>query len=191
VTGTAAAEPVRGTERAPSAPDTTVVDQVTRHLVAARVLRDGTHHTVLHLAPEHLGELTVTVDVRQGAVRLDVLGSGSALTALGQDLDSLRSQLADAGLDLADVSMRSDDAPADGGRNGQQPTDRQNQPGSTGNAAAEGFDRPGTGRQGRMTDVAAQGSAAGPTTPAEPEPVAATGPSSTSRTGTGLLDVRV
>ncbi len=188
---------MQAANRLQRAPDTTVVDQVTRHLLSARVLRDGSHRTVLHLAPEHLGELTVTVDVRQGAVRLDVLGGGSALTALGQDLDSLRSQLADAGLDLADVSMRSGDAPADGGTGqqaGRQAGQPDGQPGTLpgdrpGNAAAEGFDRPGAGRQGRMTDVAAQGSAAGPT-PAAPE-VGAGGPSSTSRTGTGLLDVRV
>jgi flagellar hook-length control protein FliK len=62
---------------------------------------------VLHLAPEHLGAVTITVDVRDGAVRVDLAGGQAAVAAVRDGLDQLRSTLADSGLDLADVRLRS------------------------------------------------------------------------------------
>jgi len=113
---TAAAPPAPGTAGTPA-------DQVVRHLLAARVLRDGTHRTVMHLSPEHLGQVTVTVEVRDGSVRLGLSAGAAALSALGSDLPDLRQQLAQSGLDLADVTMNSPDAGSGqgGGPRGDRP----------------------------------------------------------------------
>jgi flagellar hook-length control protein FliK len=85
---------------------------------------------VLHLAPEHLGELTLTVDVRAGTVALAVAGQDGALAGLRDGLAQLRTALAEAGLDLGDVSMSTPDRTPDRApeRDGEQkPTaDRQN-----------------------------------------------------------------
>jgi hypothetical protein len=97
-----------------------VIDQVTRHLLAARTLRDGTQRSVLHLMPAGLGAVRVTVDVRAGRVSLDLAAADGAIAALSQELPALRSQLAEAGLDLADVTLNRQDAgPGDGRRSGQ------------------------------------------------------------------------
>ena len=153
----AASTPSADPAAAPSAPAPPVVDQVTRHLLAARLLRDGTHHTVMHLSPEHLGPVTVTVDVLDGAVRLELVGGSGALGALGHDLDSLRSQLADAGLDLADVTMRADDQT--GGPFGRGPGERRPDGGpdrgQAGAAEAGSTDQP-IQQPGPITDVSDQ-----------------------------------
>jgi hypothetical protein len=89
-----------------------------------RTLRDGTHHTVLHLSPEHLGEVVITLDVRGTGVRLDMAAGGPALAALQTDLGRLRDDLAASGLDLSDVTLHSQDAGArsfTGRRPGQDP----------------------------------------------------------------------
>ena len=127
-----------------AAPVPPAVDQVTKHLLAARLLSDGTHHTVMHLSPEHLGPVTVTVDVRDGAVRLELVGGSGALGALGQGLDSLRSQLADAGLDLADVAMRPDDQAGNpfGRGPGERRPDGGQDGGQTGAPGARTTDQP-------------------------------------------------
>ena len=83
-------------------------DQVLRHLTSVRALRDGGHRTVLRLDPEHLGEVTVTVDVRGGDVRMAVTGGEQALAALREGLGQLRSSLSRAGLELGDVALRPD-----------------------------------------------------------------------------------
>jgi Flagellar hook-length control protein FliK len=89
-----------------------VPDQVLRHLASVRALREGGHRTVLRLEPEHLGEVTVTVDVRAGAVRMAVSGGTAALAAVRDGLQHLRASLADSGLDLGDVALRPDAASA-------------------------------------------------------------------------------
>ncbi len=107
----------------PSGPHVTPQDlaqQVTRHLTGLRTLTDGTHRTVLHLAPEHLGELTLTVDVRAGTVALAMSGQDTALTVLRDGLNQLRDALARSGLDLGQVSMTVADPGSDRGRDPQQ-----------------------------------------------------------------------
>jgi flagellar hook-length control protein FliK len=91
-----------------------VPDQVLRHLESVRALRDGGHRTVLRLDPEHLGAVTVTVDVRAGAVRMAVAGTSEALAAVREGIAHLRSALADAGLDLGDVALRPEAALSSG-----------------------------------------------------------------------------
>src|SRR3712207_29068 len=86
-----------------------VTDQVTRHLLAARTLRDGTRETVLHLAPEQLGPVTVTLQVRGGDVRLDLAAGDLALAALRADLGGLREGLSRSGMELTDVTLRPHD----------------------------------------------------------------------------------
>ncbi|HVN13059.1 MAG TPA: flagellar hook-length control protein FliK [Kineosporiaceae bacterium] len=95
-----------------SGPPAPVPDQVLRHLTAVRALREGWHRTVLRLEPEHLGEVTVTLDVRSGAVRMAVSGGAEALAAVREGLGHLRSSLADSGLDLGDVALRPEAAAA-------------------------------------------------------------------------------
>jgi flagellar hook-length control protein FliK len=83
-----------------------VLDHLTKQqLLSARNLRDGSHRAVFRLSPDNLGSVTVTLDVRSGQVRLDLAAGAQALTTLGSDLGQLRSQLADAGLNLADVTL--------------------------------------------------------------------------------------
>jgi Flagellar hook-length control protein FliK len=94
------------------AASTSVPDQVLRHLTSVRALREGGHRTVLRLEPEHLGAVTVTVDVRAGAVRMAVSGGAEALAAVREGLGHLRTSLASSGLDLGDVSLRTDVATA-------------------------------------------------------------------------------
>ena len=95
-----------------------VAAQIGRQLLGARTLRDGTHHTVLRLSPEHLGDVTITLDVRAGGVRLDLAAGSVALAALQADLGQLRDDLAGSGLDLGDVTLSSADAGGTG-TNGQ------------------------------------------------------------------------
>lgn len=82
-----------------------VAAQIGRQLQGARMFRDGTHHTVLRLSPEHLGEVTITLDVRAGGIRLDLAAAPQALAALQADLGQLRDDLANSGLDLGDVTL--------------------------------------------------------------------------------------
>jgi flagellar hook-length control protein FliK len=93
-----------------------VTDQVTRHVLAARSLGDGTRETVLHLTPDHLGPVTVTLQVQGSDVRLDLAANGAALAALNADLGELRDGLSASGLDLTDVTLR----PSDDGAQQQQ-----------------------------------------------------------------------
>jgi Flagellar hook-length control protein FliK len=87
-----------------------VVAQIQRQLQGARTLRDGTHHAVLRLSPEHLGDVTIALDVRAGGVRLDLAAGPQAISALQSDLGRLRDDLAGAGLNLGDVTLHSNDA---------------------------------------------------------------------------------
>jgi flagellar hook-length control protein FliK len=125
-------------------PSPPVSDQVTRHVLAARSLGDGTRETVLHLAPDHLGQVTVTLQVQGSDVRLDLAANQAALAALNADLDELRAGLSDSGLSLTDVTMRSDDAgtPQQQGRN----------PGQEGPGGGRQDGRPGPGGDGRATE---------------------------------------
>jgi hypothetical protein len=138
-----------------------------------RTLRDGTHRTVLHLSPEHLGDVTITVEVRAGSVRLHVAGGDAALGALGQGMGDLRSQLADAGLDLADVSLRPDTGGAGGTGPGPDPRAAwEEEPGT-------GADQP-RGRPGSAPAPAAASTGTGAV------PAAGTSPG-----GAGHIDVRI
>jgi len=92
--------------------------QVARHVGALRTLGDGTRRTVMHLSPEHLGELTLTVDVRNGSVQLAMTGGEAAIATLREGIGLLRDQLADSGLDLGTVSLR--DNATDSGRGHRQ-----------------------------------------------------------------------
>jgi flagellar hook-length control protein FliK len=178
----------------------TVSDQIARHLTGMRTLRDGTHHTVLHLTPDHLGPVTMTVDVRSGTVQLAVVGSESAVAALREGIADLRDQLSRSGLDLGDVSMRQDSA--DPGRGGPDRQAQQGapQPGTqpgpqTGAQTGAGLSGDGTPRRG---DGAPAGTPRGTDDPrgggsATPER-AGTGSAGAARTGPwagGGLDVRV
>jgi Flagellar hook-length control protein FliK len=92
-----------------AAPPAPVTDQIagalSQYLIGTRMLKDGTHRAVIRLAPEHLGEVTVTLDVRGGSVRIDLIAGPQAIGALRADLGDLRDQLAQSGLQLDDVSL--------------------------------------------------------------------------------------
>jgi flagellar hook-length control protein FliK len=115
----AAAETSSGSNHSPRTSEITdqVMAQVGRQLQGARLLRDGTHHTVLRLSPEHLGDVTITLDVRAGGIRLDLAAGAQALVALQADLSQLRDDLAGSGLDLGEVTLSSQNAGP--GTNGQ------------------------------------------------------------------------
>jgi flagellar hook-length control protein FliK len=164
----------------PATPAPPVADQVARYLVGVRTLRDGTHRTVLHLSPEHLGEVTITVEVRAGAVRLHVAGGDAALGALGQGMADLRSQLADAGLDLADVSLRPDAGGPGGTGPGPDPrAPWQGEPGTGADQHADQQSQQHGQQHGQPGSAAAPGTIAGGT---------GAGPAAA---GTGHLDVRI
>jgi hypothetical protein len=130
--------------------------------------------------------VTLTVDVRGGSVRLAVAGGPEAVAALREGMDQLRRQLAESGLDLADVTLHDD-----GGR--QRDAGGPPAGGSWSSTAADAG-RPGTsgagagGRDGAPgTPGRGPGSSApeGAGSPSGPAPVtAASGPA-------GRLDVRV
>jgi flagellar hook-length control protein FliK len=122
---TGAASPATSAQ-APATDPQPIAAQIARHLTSVRTLRDGTQHTVLHLSPEHLGQLTLTVDVRAGAVALTVAGGEAALSALRDGLSDLRDQLGQSGLDLGDVTLRQDAGnPGNGGRDRSDATAQQ------------------------------------------------------------------
>jgi hypothetical protein len=136
--------------------------QITRHLLGARTLGDGSHQTVMRLSPEQLGEVTVTLEVRAGAVRMDLLAAPAALAALQADLGELRDQLAGSGLDLADVTLRQPDAGGGSPSGRDQPGRDQpgrDQPGST----QPGSDQPDrAGDPGAAGDPGRRGGSGGP-----------------------------
>jgi len=141
--------------------------QVARHLGAVRTLSDGSHHTVLRLSPEHLGDLTVTIDVQGANVQVSMAGQSAAIATLRGGLDELRRQLSEAGLDLGSIALQ----------------DNASDPGTTGgDARREGAD-PGPGADpGRRGPVAGSDQGAGPV---------ARGSAVTGRAGEGHLDVRI
>jgi hypothetical protein len=115
ITGTTPTTAAQGTdpgERAAATAGITdqVMAQIGRQLQGVRLLRDGTHHTVLRLSPEQLGDVTITLDVRAGGIRLDLAAGSQALVALQADLGQLRDNLANSGLDLGAVTLSSRDA---------------------------------------------------------------------------------
>jgi flagellar hook-length control protein FliK len=122
-----------------------VSDQVTRHVLAARSLGDGTRETVLHLTPDHLGPVTVTLQVQGSDVRLDLAANQAALAALNADLGDLRDGLSASGLSLTDVTMRPDDA-------GNAPQQQGRDPGQDGLGDGRQDGRPAPGGDGRATE---------------------------------------
>ena len=101
----------------PQAVFSQVIDHlVKQHLITARNLRDGTHQAIIQLNPDNLGQVTVTLDVSAGRVRLDLAAGQQALTALGSDLGQLRSGLADAGMNLTGVTLSTQTADSGAGQ---------------------------------------------------------------------------
>jgi hypothetical protein len=144
---------------------------------------------VLHLAPEHLGSLTMTVDVRAGAVHLTVAGSEAALGALRDGLGALRDQLGQAGLALTEVSLRQEagDGGRGHGRGGEAPATFT----ADGGGAGSGEGRPTDGRPDGRPDGPGAATTIGAATPAP-------GGTPGTRTATavpgvraGSLDVRI
>jgi hypothetical protein len=170
---------------------------VLRHLTSVRALREGGHRTVLRLDPEHLGEVTLTVDVRGGSVRLAVSGGAEAVGAVHAGLAHLRSSLAESGLALDDVALRPDGAaPAASGTGTGTGTDPRD-PGSRPFAGADGSTSGGPGRDGRTAGGEGRGGRDpdGRSSEAQPVrgPVPAPRPAPRARPGgvPGRLDVRV
>jgi hypothetical protein len=162
-----------------------VVDQVTRHVLAARSLGDGIRETVLHLTPDHLGAVTVTLQVQGTDVRLDLAANQAALDTLNAGLGELRDELGAAGLDLTDVTLRPDDGGRQEGR----------APGQEGPADGRQDGRPAPGGDGRATDrgpdrrTGGPGQAAGIGPENRPGRSSETGPGETRRGQP--LDIRV
>jgi flagellar hook-length control protein FliK len=122
-----------------------VIEQVTKHLLATRLLQDGTQRAVLHLTPDHLGSVRVTVDVRAGQVRVDLAAGDTALSTLRRELGDLRSQLAQSGLQLADVTLHESGGDvAGGGTGGHNAQPWSADPGAGGSGEAGGTVRSGT-----------------------------------------------
>ncbi len=66
-----------------SAAAESVAQQVGMQLAAQlRNVRDGNHRAVIHLSPDELGDVTVTLSVHNGDVRLDLLAAPAALSQL-------------------------------------------------------------------------------------------------------------
>jgi Flagellar hook-length control protein FliK len=175
-----------------------VPDQVLRHLESVRALREGGHRTVLRLEPEHLGAVTLTVDVRAGAVRMAVAGGTQALAAVREGIERLRSSLADAGLDLGDVALRADtvsSASSSSSSSSFSSPSPGSGPGADGRGSTSGPDggtdssRSGDRHSGRRQDGAPDAAGA-------PEPAHATAqrrrsPAAEDLAGLRRLDVRV
>jgi flagellar hook-length control protein FliK len=158
----AAVDPKSGSAvPAPTALSSQIMAQVNQHLIGTRILNDGTHRAVIRLAPDHLGEVTVTLDVRAGNVRMDLIAGPQAISALQADLTELRDQLAQSGLQLGDVSL--------------------SQPGLTGGGAGSPDGRERWG--GANSPAAAQAQLGAPIEPAGTRPRTAT--------GEGRLDVLI
>jgi hypothetical protein len=185
-----AAAPAESVAGAPGAGPGTAADQVAdevgRFLQQVRTLQDGSHRTVLTLTPERLGPVTLTVDVRRGSVRLAVAGGPEAVAALREGMEELRRQLAESGLDLADVTLH------DGG----QRRDAGGPPGGSWSAGtADGGRGPGTpgAGTGGSRDGAPGGSGRGPGASAPDGALSPSGPAPVHAGGLrpGRLDVRV
>jgi flagellar hook-length control protein FliK len=150
-----------------------VADQVTRHVLAARSLGDGIRETVLHLTPDNLGAVTVTLQVQGSDVRLDLAANQAALDALDAGIGDLRAELSASGLDLTDVTLR----PDDGGQQNQGRAPGQEGPGDgrqDGRPAPGGDGRTSESRPERRTGVTGTetdpGPGRSPTTGPEPGP---------------------
>jgi hypothetical protein len=107
--GSAAVAQVAATVQASVTADD-LIDQVVQHLAGAKTLGDGTQQTTLTLNPEGLGQLTVTVQVKAGQVKLELAGSGHAMHVLAEHLEQLKRGLEGSGLNLSDVNLRQQDS---------------------------------------------------------------------------------
>ncbi|MDQ1293590.1 MAG: flagellar hook-length control protein FliK [Actinomycetota bacterium] len=174
-----------------------VVDQVARHLTAVRTLRDGTHRTVLHLSPEHLGAVQVTVDLLDGQVTLRLTAGDAALSALRGDMSELRAQLSQAGLELGDVDLRSwssgdeprrgaGQAPAHQGAADQNTADRN----TAGNDPAGGNDPTGGNDPQDRHPAQSPSAPSQPRTQTQPQPQTQVSPGAAPGR-TGGVDLRV
>jgi flagellar hook-length control protein FliK len=124
---TATATSAPATAGVPAALSTQVAEQVNRQLLGARALRDGSHRAVIRLSPEHLGDVTITLNVHAGSVRMDLLAGPTAIGALQANLHDLRDQMAQSGLRLDDVSLRQSGLPnTDAGASNGQNTPQGN-----------------------------------------------------------------
>lgn len=149
----APASPAVGTASRPAPPPAHPADlsaQVVKHLSGLRTLSDGTHHTTLHLSPEHLGDLTVTVDVRGSTVQVSMAGEPAAIASLRDALGLLRDQLSEAGLDLGQVSLQ--DKGSHGSREGSpRQGEASSQAGSDGGGPGRSWERRSRGEQEQPT----------------------------------------
>jgi flagellar hook-length control protein FliK len=140
---------------------------------------------VLHLTPDHLGAVTVTLQVQGTDVRLDLAANQAALETLNAGLGELREELGAAGLDLTDVTLRPDDGGQQEGR----------APGQDGPADGRQEGRPAPDGDGRATDrgpdrrTGGPGQAAGIEPENRPGRSDETGPDGTRRGQP--LDIRV
>jgi flagellar hook-length control protein FliK len=123
------ATPASAVTTLPTALSNQIAQQVNRQLLGARALKDGSHRAVIRLSPEHLGDVTVTLSVHDGNVRMDLVAGPAAITALQADLHDLRDQMAQSGLQLDDVSLRQSGLPNTGAGSSSGREARQNSPG--------------------------------------------------------------
>ncbi|WP_183098672.1 flagellar hook-length control protein FliK, partial [Nocardioides pelophilus] len=118
VVGPTAAAPPAASSQQPGAP-AAVVHQVFPEITRLSLAGNGTHRLTVTLQPEHLGEVRVTLVVRDGAVRVSI-GSDHATEALIQGAPELRRLLEQAGATDARVVIR-DASPAGTDAPGTEP----------------------------------------------------------------------
>ncbi|GAB3241661.1 flagellar hook-length control protein FliK [Kineosporia babensis] len=109
-----------------------VAEQVSAQLSAQlRNLPNGSHRAVIHLSPEELGDVKVTLSVNNGDVRMDLIAAPAALSQLQAGLSDLREQMSQAGLNLSDVTMDASPDPSSGDSagSGAQQSGQSGQPG--------------------------------------------------------------
>lgn len=145
---------------------------------------NGTHRITLQLRPAELGQVRVTMTIRDGAVRVTLTGSEQATQALASGAHELHRLLAAVGATDTQVSVRDQSTgdlwsqgrqdsngqdgsafgSASGGSGGEQGRSSHDSTGGSGNASpAGGVPDPGTGRSaGHRTNV---------TAPSRPSPI--------------------
>jgi flagellar hook-length control protein FliK len=153
----------------PAAPPQPPARQIAAHILPLRQGADGVHRMTIHLHPAELGAVSVTAEIRGGAVMLQIYGAADAAhDALRSALPQLREALERDGFTSCSLDLRRD-APGDqrqasgsGGdpdsrsRSGEDES-RDGAPRGAGRAgAADGLDgasAPGGPRTDRLLDL--------------------------------------
>jgi flagellar hook-length control protein FliK len=106
--GQAVAAPLRATQSTPhSATGTNAVSRQVFPEVTRLVSRgDGTHRVTLQLRPEGLGEVRVTLTMREGRVAVTMSASAAAGRSLSADLPELHRMLGGTGVTETSVTVR-------------------------------------------------------------------------------------